>query len=129
VPHNRQFSDAQLKELINRGAVIGGALDAWMLVPGWVRGRSTPKAMNCNLEALLNHLDHICQLAGNALHIGIGSDLDGAFGREQCPYDLETIADLQRLPELLTKRGYAPSDIENVMHGNWLRFLRNAWPG
>jgi membrane dipeptidase len=127
VNHNRQFSDEQIKELINRGAVIGGPLDAWMMVPDWIRGQSTPLAMNCNLEKMIDHFDHICQLAGNTLHIGIGSDLDGAFGREQAPYDLETIADLQKLPALLTKRGYTNTDIENIMYGNWLRFLRNAW--
>ena len=127
VDHNRQFSDDQLRELIGRGAVIGGALDAWMMVPGWVRGKSTPRDMNCHLEILVDHLDHICQLAGNALHIGIGSDLDGAYGTEQCPYDLTTIADIQQLPALFKKRGYADDDIENIMHGNWLRFLRNAW--
>ncbi len=127
VNHNRQFSDEQIKELISRGAVIGGALDTWMMVPNWVRGVSTPEGMNCNLDVMIDHLDHICQLAGNALHIGIGSDLDGAFGKEQSPYDLETIADLQKIPDMLTKRGYSPSDIKNVMHGNWLRFLRKAW--
>jgi len=127
VNNNRQFSDEQIKELVARGAVIGGALDAWMLVPGWIRGKSTPQEKNCKLEVLIDHLDHICQVAGNALHIGIGSDLDGAFGREQCPYDLETIADLQKLPTLFSKRGYSSEDIENIMHGNWIRFLRNAW--
>ncbi len=95
VNHNRQLNDTQLKELIERGAVIGGALDAWMMVPNWIRGESTPEEMNCSLEKIVDHFDHICQIAGNALHIGIGSDLDGAFGKEQCPYDLETIADLQ----------------------------------
>jgi membrane dipeptidase len=98
-----------------------------MMVPNWVRGESTPKGMNCNLEVLLDHMDHICQLAGNANHIAIGSDLDGAFGKEQSPYDLETIADLQKIPVLLKKRGYHDNDINNVMHGNWLRFLRKAW--
>lgn len=127
VNHNRQFSDEQIKELISRGAVIGGALDAWMMVPNWVRGTSTPKGMNCNLAVMVDHLDHICQLAGNALHIGIGSDLDGAFGTEQGPYDLETIADLQKVTTILEQRGYTPTDIENVMHGNWLRFLRKNW--
>lgn len=112
VNHNRQYSDEQLKELINRGAVIGGALDAWMMVPGWIRGTSTPRQMHCNLEVMIDHLDHICQIAGNADHIGIGSDLDGAFGREQCPYDLETIADLQKLPALFKKRGYSEVDIK-----------------
>jgi membrane dipeptidase len=127
VNHNRQFSDDQIKALIERGAVMGGALDAWMMVPNWVRGQSTPEGMNCNLAVMIDHLDHICQIAGNANHIGIGSDLDGAFGKEQSPYDLETIADLQKVPDLLSQRGYSDEDIRNVMHGNWLRFLRTAW--
>ncbi|HET6254848.1 MAG TPA: membrane dipeptidase [Puia sp.] len=127
VAHNRQFSDDMIRTLIEKGAVIGGALDAWMMVPGWVRGKSDPRAMRCNLEKVIDHLDHICQIAGNALHVGMGSDLDGAFGKEQCPYDLETIADLRQLPELLGRRGYSAGDITNVLHGNWLRFLRDAW--
>ena len=127
VNHNRQFTDEQIKVLIERDAVIGAAMDAWMIVPNWIRGKSTPEEMNCSLERLMDHVDHICQLAGNALHVGIGSDLDGAFGKEQSPYDLETIADLQKIPLLLEKRGYTKADIENIMHGNWLRFLRNAW--
>lgn len=127
VDHNRQFSDEMIKALIEKGAVIGGALDAWMMVPGWERGKSTPEAMGCNLEKIIDHLDHICQLAGNALHVGMGTDLDGAFGKEQCPYDLETIADLQHMQGLLSRRGYAPADIDNILHGNWLRFLRKTW--
>ncbi|MBP1653029.1 MAG: peptidase renal dipeptidase [Bacteroidetes bacterium] len=127
VDHNRQFSDEMILELVKRGAVIGGAMDAWMIVPGWVRGVSDPKGMDCNLDKLVDHMDYICQLAGNALHVGIGSDLDGAFGKEQSPYDLETIADVQKLPALFKKRGYSDEDVENIMHGNWLRFLRKAW--
>lgn len=127
VDHNRQFSDEQIKELISRGAVIGGVMDAWMMVPGWVRGKSTPQGMNCTFDTLIDHMDHICQIAGNANHIGIGSDLDGAFGKEQSPADIETIADLARIPDRLKARGYSAEDIEKVMSGNWLRFLRNCW--
>ncbi|WP_343688444.1 membrane dipeptidase [Chitinophaga sp.] len=127
VNHNRQFSDEMILELVKRGAVIGGAMDAWMIVPGWVRGVSDPKGMDCNLDKVVDHMDYICQLAGNALHVGIGSDLDGAFGKEQSPYDLETIADVQKLPALFKKRGYSDEDVANIMHGNWLRFLRKAW--
>lgn len=127
VNHNRQFSDEMIKVLLEKDAVIGMPLDAWMMVPGWVRGESTPKQMNCYLQTMVDHLDHICQLAGNALHVGMGTDLDGAFGTEQSPYDLETIADLQKVPALLTLKGYSINDIENIMHGNWLRFLRKAW--
>lgn len=127
VDHNRQFSDEQIRELIARDAVIGGVLDAWMMVPGWERRVSDPKQMNCYLEIVVDHMDHICQLAGNARHIGIGSDLDGGYGREQSPYDLDTIADLQRIPQMLAKRGYSDEDIHGVAHGNWLRFLKKAW--
>jgi membrane dipeptidase len=127
VPDQRQFTDEQLKELIRRGAVIGGALDAWMMVPGWVRGKTTPEESGVKLTHVIDHIDHVCQLAGNARHSGIGTDLDGGYGREQSPADLDTIADLQRLPGLLAERGYPPADIELIMHGNWVRFLREAW--
>ena len=127
VDHNRQFSDDMIKVLIERGAVIGAAFDAWMIVPGWVRKKSMPKEMNCNIEKVIDHIDHICQLAGNTLHVGMGSDLDGGYGKEQCPYDLETIADLQNIPSLLQKRGYSKDDVENIMHKNWISFLRKAW--
>ena len=127
VNHNRQFTDEQFKELFSRGAVVGAVMDAWMMVPGWERGKSTPQNVNCTLEKLIDHIDHICQLAGNADHIGIGSDLDGGFGKEQGPVEIETIADLTRIPTLLKKRGYDNSDIEKIMHGNWLQFLRRAW--
>ena len=123
VPHNRQFSDEQITELIARKAVIGVALDAWMMVPDWVRGKSDPKSMGVSLKHSINNIDHICQLAGNSLHAGIGSDLDGAFGKEQCPYDLDTIADLQKIPEMLSGIGYSKIDIQNIMSDNWINFL------
>jgi membrane dipeptidase len=127
VPHNRQFSDEQIKVFIERGAVIGCALDAWMLVPGWVRGKATPESAGLKLERLIDHIDHICQLAGNARHCGIGSDLDGAFGREQTPADLDSIADLPRLARMLSGHNYNAEDITLIMHGNFVRFLKEAW--
>ena len=127
VPHQRQLSDEQIRALIARGAVIGAALDAWMLVPGWIRGTTTPQSSGVALAHVADHIDHICQIAGNALHCGIGSDLDGAFGREQSPGDLDTIADLPRILDILDQRGHTPADIENIAHGNFLRALREAW--
>ena len=127
VDHNRQFTDEQIKELISRDAVIGVALDAWMMVPNWVRGTSTPQSMEVSLEQMVDNIDHICQLAGNALQVGIGTDLDGGFGKEQTPYDLDTIADLQNVPVLLEKRGYKENDIKNIMHQNFVSFLQRVW--
>lgn len=127
VPHNRQLADEQIKELVQRGAVIGSVFDAWMMIPGWKRGTSTPENTGLKLERIIDHIDHICQIAGNSRHCGIGSDLDGAFGTEQTPSDVKTIADLQKLTELLAARGYKQQDVENIMHANFLRFLQHAW--
>ena len=127
VAHNRQFSDDHIRELIQRGAVIGAVFDAWMLVPGWVRGTSTPENTGVTLATVVDHIDHICQIAGNARHVMIGSDLDGAFGREQCPSDVQTIADLAKLPDVLRSRGYSDEDVHGIAHGNFLRFLRRVW--
>ncbi len=126
-PNDRQFADDQIRELIERKAVIGMAFDAWMMIPGWVRGQSTPQNTGLTLAHVVPHIDHICQLAGNSLHVGIGSDLDGAFGQEQCPQDLESIADLQKLVAILQTRGYSEQDIDNIFHQNFLRFLAGAW--
>ncbi|MGA2751616.1 MAG: membrane dipeptidase [Verrucomicrobiota bacterium] len=128
VPHQRQLADEQIRALIERDAVIGVALDGWMLVAGWVRDQTTPHSCALRLEKVIEHIDHICQLAGDCLHIGLGSDLDGGFGREQTPCDLETIADVARLPQLLLGRGGTAEDAENFAHGNFLRFLWRALP-
>ena len=127
VPHNRQFSNEQLLELIYRGAVIGAPLDAWMMVPNWVRGKSTPESENVTFKLMADHIDHVCQLAGNSNHAAIGTDLDGAFGKEQCPTDLDTIADLHKLISILETRGYNGEDIDNIMYKNWVNFLLKAW--
>jgi membrane dipeptidase len=124
VPNQRQLTDDQTKRLIERGAVIGHALDTWMMIPNWVRGETKTFVP---LERICDHIDRVCQIAGNAKHAAIGTDLDGGYGREQSPGDLDTIADLQRIPGYLKKRGYSDADIEGIMHGNWLRFFKDAW--
>ncbi len=127
VPDQRQLSDEQITALVERDAVIGAVFDAWMLVPNWVRGKTTPESSGLMLEAIADHIDYICQIAGSAKHCGIGSDLDGGYGNEQTPQDLKTIADLQSLTGIFVRRGYKEADIEGIMNGNWLRAIRNAW--
>lgn len=121
----RQFTDEQIKVVIQRDGVLGMALDAIMLQDGFVRGTTPPTV---TLEGVADNIDHICQLAGSARNIGIGSDLDGGYGTEQTPADLKTIADLQRLPAILERRGYSANDIQGVMHGNWIRFFSETLP-
>lgn len=128
VPNQRQFTDDQLRAVIERDGVIGAAFDAWMLKPGWqINPRVDPHNPLVKLDDVVDQIDYICQLAGNAHHAALGTDLDGGFGREQSPSDLDTIADLQRIPAMLAARGYAADDINAIMHGNWLRFLNMAW--
>jgi membrane dipeptidase len=126
VPDGRQFSDEQIRLLIDRGAVIGAALDAWMLHPGWIRGETARDVVA--LDAVADHIDRVCQLAGNARHAAIGSDLDGGFGTEQVPTGLDRISELQKLDGMLASRGYPSADIDAIFHGNWLRFFREHLP-
>src|SRR6185503_19893726 len=125
VPHQRQFDDRQIRAIIDRDGVIGAAFDNWMIRSAWVRGAKDNERVT--MEHVVDHIDHVCQLAGNAEHAAIGSDLDGGFGREQSPSDLDTIADLQKVVEVLTVRGYSMEDVSLIMYGNWLRLLRKAW--
>lgn len=126
VPHDRQISDDQIRRIAQRGGVLGVVLDCWMLHPDW--NSLGPDRGAVSLENVADHVDHICQVSGDATHVGIGSDLDGGFGTEQCPGGLDTIADLQRLAPILAQRGYAEADIDAIFHGNWLRFFRAALP-
>src|ERR671917_1589424 len=126
VPGDRQLDDAMIGRMIERDGVIGAVMDAWMLEPGWVRGVTTSEHLT--LEAVADQIDHVCQLAGNSRHAAIGTDLDGGYGIEQTPNDLDTIADVQKIPELLRKRGYEEDDVAAVMHGNWLGLLERGLP-
>jgi len=102
VPRQRQFSDAQLRAIIQRDGVIGTAFDVWMLQLGFVVNQSTNEMVT--VSTVVDHIDYICQLAGNSRHAAIGTDLDGGYGREQSPSDLDTIVDLQKLVGLLQDR-------------------------
>jgi membrane dipeptidase len=96
-----------------------------MINPGWVRGKTDPKTVV--IADILKHIDHICQIAGSAKHCGIGSDLDGGYGKEQCPSDMDSIADLRKLIDLLQQQGYSDDDIEGIMWRNWVEFFGRAW--
>jgi membrane dipeptidase len=130
VPSQRQLADEQIRAVAERGGVIGAALDTWMLKPGWlISERPDSRNPPVTLGDVVDQIDYVCQLTGSSRHAAIGSDLDGGFGREQSPRDLDTIADLQRIAELLAGRGYAAADVAAIMHGNWLRLLRELWGG
>jgi membrane dipeptidase len=118
VPGQRQLSDEQIQAIVARGGVIGAVVDNWMLKPGFVRRKDTNEGIF--LKHVVDHIDHVCQVAGNANHAAIGSDLDGLFGLEQSPCDMDSIVDLQRIAGMLAERGYGEEDVAKIMHGNWI---------
>jgi membrane dipeptidase len=124
IPGDRQLSDDQIRALIGRGAVIGAAFDNWMLTPGWIK-TVTPRD-TVTLEHVADHIDHVCQLAGNARHSGIGTDLDGGFGAEQSPSDMDTIADIPRLLEIFSRRGYSDADVARIAWRNFVEFFQRS---
>jgi membrane dipeptidase len=126
-PWNRQFADDQIKAVIERGGVLGMAFDAIMMIPGWKHLKSKPADFQLKIERIVDHIDHVCQLAGNAKHVGIGTDLDGGYGTDQMPMDMDSIADLQKIPPLLRQRGYSEVDIEGIFWRNFVDFLRRGW--
>ena len=126
VPGDRQLDDAMIGRMVERDGVIGAVMDAWMLEPGWVRGVSTTERVS--LGTVVDQIDRVCQLAGSSRHAAIGTDLDGGYGIEQTPADLDTIADVQKIPALLRERGYTEDDVAAIMHGNWLRLLERGLP-
>jgi membrane dipeptidase len=126
VDRQRQLRDSDIRKIVDRGGVIGAALDCWMLDAGCGQGPGNIRRI-ATLDNVADHIDHVCQLAGSARHSAIGTDLDGGFGTEQSPADLDTIADLKKLPPILEKRGYSADDIRGIMHGNWLALMKRAW--
>lgn len=127
-PGQRQLTDEMIRSIAERGGVIGAAFDAWMLDPDWQRKVPPYEQLTkATLKTAADHIDHISQLLGTSRHCGIGTDLDGGFGTEQAPRDLNTIADLQKLHSIFQERGYSEEDIAGIFSGNWIRLLREVW--
>ena len=124
---NRHLPDDVIRGLIERDGVIGLIPLNTFLKVGWLR-KSGSRREEVPLDTYIAHIDHICQLAGNANHAAIGSDFDGGFGVQSIPPELDSIADLQKVAEKLIERGYTESEAANVLGGNWLRFLRKHLP-
>jgi membrane dipeptidase len=122
---DRHLSDAMIRRLVERDGVIGVVPYNRVLKGGWLPedGRAV-----VTLEHVIRQIDHICQLAGDAQHTGLGSDFDGGFGLNQLPAGLDSIADLRFIGESLARSGYQPADVEAILSGNWLRMLRRGLP-
>ena len=124
---NRHLPDSVIEGLIERDGVIGLLPLNSFLKVGWNR-KTGSRREEVPLDTLIAHIDHVCQIAGDSKHAGIGSDFDGGFGVQSIPPELDSIADLPVIGSGLAARGYNEIDIENILGGNWLRFLRRNLP-
>jgi membrane dipeptidase len=125
VPTDRGLSDEMIRRLVECGGVIGIVPYNAFLQPGWKAARDKQAVTLADVVAAI---DHVCQLAGDAAHVGLGSDFDGGLGAESIPAEMDTVADLAKLAPALRARGYAGADVAAVMGGNWLRVLRQGLP-
>jgi membrane dipeptidase len=123
VPTDRQLSDDMIKAIARRSGVIGVNLyDEFLLAPDQYKKRP------CTLDDLIAHIKRICDLAGSANHLGLGTDMDGGVGRDDIPHELTTIADLPRVADALSAANFCNEDIFNIMGKNWLTFFRRHLP-
>jgi membrane dipeptidase len=122
---NRHLSDRVLQGLLDRDGITGIVAYNVFLQAGWKRGDRRDLV---NLQQVAAQIDYVCQMAGDARHVGLGSDFDGGFGWQSVPYEINTIADLQKLVPLLEKMGYAQADIGAILGENWIAQLRAALP-
>ena len=120
---NRLFEDDLLKEILKRDAVIGVVPYNRFLDGDWKDG--DPRL---SIDKVIKQIDHMCQLAGNSRQVGFGTDFDGGFGVQHTVAEFDSIADLQKVPEELTKLGYTEEDIANIMGLNWCRKLERILP-
>jgi membrane dipeptidase len=129
LPHakypERHLSDETLQALLERDAVIGTVLANAFLKDGWTKGDPRDQV---GLQEVVASIDYVCQMAGDALHVGLGSDFDGGFGLDEVPIGFESVADLGKIGDALEDHGYSPPDIKAVLGGNWIRLLQASLP-
>ena len=122
---NRHLPDSVIAGILEREGVIGIVPYNAFLQAGWKRGDARE---NVPLSKLVEQIDYVCQMAGDAHHAGLGSDFDGGFGLDAVPQEINTIADLHKLTPLLEEKGYTADDRAALYGGNWLRFLEGSLP-
>ncbi|HEY0910232.1 MAG TPA: membrane dipeptidase, partial [Bradyrhizobium sp.] len=123
VPTDRQLSDEMIRAIVKRGGVIGINFFDKFLIPSADYG-----SRRATLADVVNHLQHMCDLAGDADHVGLGTDMDGGLGREQIPQEIRTSADLPRVADALSAAGFGDESIAGILGANWLRFFESALP-
>ena len=118
---NRHLPDPLIRGILERDGVIGVHFYNAFLKPGWRRGDGREEV---TLAHLVAQIDYICQMAGDAHHVGLGSDFDGGLGLQSVPAGIDSVADIKKLAPFLAERGYSDDDCAAILSGNWITFLR-----
>jgi len=108
--HARNLTDEHMKAIAQRGGVVGLVLYSGFLA----EGRAT-------FDDAMRHLLHMLEVCGSD-GVGIGSDLDGGFGREHLPTGIRTAADFPKFADALRKE-IPEADVAKICGGNWRRVL------
>jgi membrane dipeptidase len=112
----RHLTDEQVREIVRRGGVIGLVIySRFLRADLGEHGRAS-------IDDAMPHLDRICEIAGHRRAVGLGSDMDGGFCAERLPRGIDSAADLPRLLDALSARGWPDSDIHAFAWGNWASF-------
>jgi len=122
---NRHLSDRAIEGIVERDGVIGIVPFNSFLKTGWKRGVHRDQV---SILDVVSQMYYICQIAGDAKHVGIGTDFDGGFGLQSIPREMDSIADLQKLMPLLSEKGYPLNDIELIFSQNWIKLLQETLP-
>lgn len=126
VPTDRQLSDEMIRALVKRDGVIGAVFFNQFLKHQWRQNGADKNAVT--FATVIDHIKHICDIAGDATHCGIGTDFDGGFGMEATPKEIDTAADLQKFGDALTSAGFKDAEVRGIMGGNWQRILERGLP-
>jgi membrane dipeptidase len=92
----RHLTDAQIAAIGDRGGWIGLNL----------YGRFLADGRRATLDDCVRHAMHVARIAG-VERVGLGSDLDGGFGRESLPLEVQSPRAYGRLLDGLDAAGYA----------------------
>ena len=123
VPQDHHLSDTQIRLIGERDGVIGISL----FNPDLRRGHRLrePKQL-VTLDHVVAQLDHICQLLGDAAHVGLGSGL--TFDAADAPTGINSVTDLHLIGDALKQKGYGVGEVTAVMGQNWRRLLGKSLP-
>lgn len=111
--HVRNLTDEQFKILIEKDGVAGINFYNDFL----------SKDGHATIEDIVRHIDHFMELGGEN-HIGIGSDFDGV---PSLPSGIEGNADVYKIFNELTLRGYTKEQLDKISYGNFERVFKNVF--